>query len=133
MLSSNPVASRPSRREHPTPGERVRAARTRENLTQQELAVRAKKHINTIANLEDDSMGPRVTARGWQTVVAVAKALGTTPEELGYRRKHRVRARELTAEQRDVVEDILSLPKDELTAIREILRQFEARRRKGTR
>lgn len=133
MLSSNPVASRPSRREHPTPGQRVRAARIRANLTQQELADRTRKHVNTIANLEDDDLGPRVTARGWETVSAVATALGTTPEALGYRRKHRVRARELTVEQRDVIEDILSLPKEELAAIREILRQFEAKRGKGGR
>lgn len=133
MLSSNAVASRSSRRDQPTPGERVRVARIRANLTQQELAARARKHVNTIANLEDDAMGPRVTARGWQTVSAVAKVLRTTPEALGYRRKHRVRARELTAEQRDIIEDILSLPKEDLAAIREILRQFEANRGKAGR
>lgn len=133
MLSSIAVASRPSRRAHPTPGERVRAARIRANLTQQELADRTGKHVNTIAKLEDDAMGPRVTARGWETVSVVASVLGTTPELLGYRRKHRVRARELTAEQRDIIENILSLPKEELAAIREMLRHFEASRGKGGR
>lgn len=133
MLSSNTVPSRPSRREHPTPGDRVRAARIRANLTQQDLAARSGKHVNTVANLEDDVLGPRVTARGWETVSAIAEVLGTTPAALGYRRKHRVRARELTAEQRDIIEDILSLPKEDLAAIREILRQFEANHGRGGR
>lgn len=125
MLSSLLVAPPSSPRESPTPGGRARAARIRAGLTQQELADRTGKHVNTIAKLEDDAIGPRVTARGWETVVAVAEVLGTTAEALGYRRKHRVRARELTAEQREVIEEILSLPKEDLARIREMLRRFE--------
>lgn len=103
----------------------MRAARLRANLTQEDLAALARKHVNTIANLEDDTTPARLTARGWQTVSDVAKTLATTPEALGYRLKRRVRARELTAEQREVLEEILALPADDFAKVREILRHLE--------
>lgn len=105
----------------------MRAARLRAELTQEELAARADKHVNTIANLEDDTTPARLTARGWQTVADVARALKTTPEALGYRRRRRVEAKALTPEQREVIEDILALPKEDLAAVREMLREIEAR------
>ena len=131
MLSSNSVPSR-QRRHRPatTPGKRVRDARLRAGLTQEELAARAKKHVNTIANLEDDTTPARLTARGWATVSDVAKALETTPETLGYRLKRRVRARELTADQREVIEDILALSKSDLAEVREILQQYETTKKR---
>jgi transcriptional regulator with XRE-family HTH domain len=110
----------------------VRAARLRADLTQEELASRADKHVNTIANLEDDTTPPRLTARGWRTVEDVARALRTTPEALGYRLRRRVQTNTLTSEQREVIEDILGLPKEELEAVRHMLRTIEARRGKGS-
>ena len=133
MLSSTTVASRSSRRAQATPGQRVRAARLRADLTQEEVALRAGKHVNTIANLEDDTTPARLTARGWRTVSDVAAALETTPDALGYSLKRRVRARELTTEQREVIEDILALPTEDLSAVREMLRRLEQTRGKGRR
>lgn len=134
MLSSSPVASRTSRRrEGRTPAERVRAARLRANLTQQELADLADKHVNTIANLEDGTTPARLTARGWRTVEDVARVLNTTGEALGYRLKRPVRTDTLTPEQREVVEEILALPDDDLQAVRRMLREIEAKREKGRR
>ena len=134
MLSSSPVASRSSRkRSVVTPGQRVRAERLRAGLTQEELAARADKHVNTIANLEDDTTPARLTARGWRTVEDVAKALGCTAQALGYRLKRRVESKKLTVEQREVIEDILALPHEDLRAVREMLRAIEAKREKGRR
>lgn len=131
MLSSNSVPSRQRGRRHATtPGERVRDARLRAGLTQEELAARAKKHVNTIANLEDNTTPVRLTARGWETVSDVAKALETTPETFGYRLKRRVRAKELTADQREVIDDILALSKSDLAEVREILRRYEATKKR---
>lgn len=134
MQPTNAVASRSARkRETATPGQRVRAARLLASLTQEQLAERAKKHVNTIANLEDDTTPARLTARGWQTIEDVARVLKTTPQALGYRRKHRVQTKTLTSEQREVIEDILALPKEDLQAVREMLRSIEAKREKASR
>lgn len=134
MLSSGVVAARQTRkRSDLTPGQRVRAARLRATLTQEELADRAGKHVNTIANLEDDKSPPRLTARGWATVQDVARALTTTPEALGYRLRRRMQPKTLSSEQREVIEDILALPKADLEAVREMLQTIEARRGKGRR
>lgn len=132
MLSSSAVAARSSRkRPAATPGQRVREERLRANLTQEELAARAEKHVNTIANLEDDTTPARLTARGWRTVEDVARVLKTTPQSLGYRLKRRVEPRTLTLEQREVIEDILALPKEDLAAVRQMLREIESKRGKG--
>lgn len=134
MLSSSPVASRSrGKREGRTPAERVRAARLRANLTQQELADRADKHVNTIANLEDGTTPVLLTARGWRTVEDVARVLNTTGEALGYRLKRPVRTGTLTPEQREVIEEILALPSDDFEAVRRMLREIEAKRQKGRR
>lgn len=109
----------------------MRAARLRANLTQEDLAARAGKHVNTIAHLEDDSTPTRLTARGWQTVQDVARALRTSAEALGYRLRRRVQPNTLTAEQREVIEDILGLSKADFAALREMLRTIEEKRRKG--
>ena len=130
MLSSASVASSRSREE--TPGERVRKARVRKSLTQQELADLAGVHVNTIANLEDGTTRERPTKRGFATVEKVAAALGTTPQNLGYRKRQtnaRARLSEMSAEQRAIVEEILGLPSDGLEKVREALAAIERRRK----
>jgi transcriptional regulator with XRE-family HTH domain len=118
----------------PTPAQRLRELRTRLHLTQEQVATRAGRHVNTIANLEDDAAPDRLTTRAWKTVAAVAQVLNTTPEDLGYREKRAVRPRTLTPEQRDVIAEIVALPTDDLKVVRDALRSIEQRRgKKGKR
>lgn len=109
-----------------TPGERVQQERLRAGFTQQELAHLAGCTRNTIANVEGNK------TRSRRTVVAVAQALNTTPEALGYRFRAPLRARNLTAQQREFVEEVLGLPPEEqerVFAVVAAMRRQRVRRR----
>ena len=58
-------------------GERLKAARTRRLLTQDELAERASVSQSTIANIERDNAEPQ-----FRTIRKLAKALDIEPTEL---------------------------------------------------
>ena len=58
-------------------GERLKAARTRRLLTQDELAERAGVSQSTIANIERDNAEPQ-----FRTIRKLAKALDIEPTEL---------------------------------------------------
>ena len=60
----------------PTFGERLRAMRTARGLTLAELANRAGMHLQGVANIESGRR-PNPT---WETVVALSKALGVSPD-----------------------------------------------------
>lgn len=127
MLSFISVAADSEKRRMgaPTPGERVRAARLRRSLTRETLAAEAGKHVNTIANMEDDKTPPALTARGWRTVSDVATVLKTTPEALGYRLKRFVRNKRVSERQREVIDEILALSPADLERVHRILRELD--------
>jgi transcriptional regulator with XRE-family HTH domain len=58
-------------------GEKLKAARTRRLLTQDELAERASVSQSTIANIERDNAEPQ-----FRTIRKLAKALDIEPTEL---------------------------------------------------
>ena len=58
-------------------GEKLKAARTRQLLTQDELAERAGVSQSTIANIERDNAEPQ-----FRTIRKLAKALDIEPTEL---------------------------------------------------
>jgi transcriptional regulator with XRE-family HTH domain len=93
-------------------------------MTQEALAQKIGKHVTTVRNLE----GNRSASR--RTVEAVALALDVTPESLGFHFRKPLRPRDLSEEQREVVERVLSLPTEELARIRSVLQAVEADRRK---
>jgi transcriptional regulator with XRE-family HTH domain len=127
MLNSGQVPSDKRQAPSPSPGELVQRARNRAGLTQEDLAERIGKHVTTIRNLEGD----RHFSRG--TVEAVARVLATTPEALGFRFRKPLRASELTPAQRDLVDELLSLPENEQAKVRQVLSALLAERRRGSR
>jgi transcriptional regulator with XRE-family HTH domain len=66
------------RKEYVTLGEHVRAARRARGWTREELAVRARVSVSTVGRIERGDHQPRAAI-----VIAIALALGLTPEELG--------------------------------------------------
>lgn len=105
-----------------TPGQRVARERNRKGWTQEELAAAAGCTATTISNLERD------LRKGRATVEAVAAALETTPEALGFRIRKPLRANQLNARQRELIDELLSLPEDEQTAVRKLLAEMRATR-----
>lgn len=108
-----------------TPGERVQQERVRAGFTQQELADRAGCTRNTIANVEGNK------TRSRRTIQAVAQALNTTPEALGYRFKSPLRARDLTSQQREFIEEVLGLSPEEQERVFEVVSAMRRGRRRG--
>lgn len=94
----------------------------RRGLTQEELAARVGRHVTTISNLEGDRFSSR------STVEAVARELKTTPEALGFRFRRPLKPSDLTAEQRDLLDELLALPPDEYAAVRDVLAKLRERK-----
>jgi transcriptional regulator with XRE-family HTH domain len=93
-------------------------------MTQEELADRIGRHVTTIRNVEGDRSSSR------STVDAVAAVLGTTAEALGFHFRRAIRPNELTAAQREIVEELLALSAEDQEAVRAML---QALRRKAPR
>lgn len=110
------------------PGQRLRAERLRQELTQEQLADKSGKHVNTIKHIEADQKRRTLTARGWQTVSDVAAVLGRTPEFFGYRLKRLVSHKPVTGKQREVIEAVLALPENDLSRVHQLLREWERSR-----
>jgi transcriptional regulator with XRE-family HTH domain len=106
-------------------GERVQQERVRAGFTQQELADLAGCTRNTIANVEGNK------TRSRRTIEAVAHALSTTPEALGYRFRSALRTRDLTSQQRDFVEEVLALSPEEQERVFEVVSEMRRRRKRG--
>jgi hypothetical protein len=60
-------------------------------------------------------------------VVRVAEALGMTPADLGLRVREPLRGKKLTTSERELVEELLSLPPDEQEVVREALAALRSR------
>ncbi len=117
MLSSSAVSPEQDGVNVPrvSPGERVQQERVRAGFTQQELADRAGCTRNTIANVEGNK------TRSRRTIQAVADALNTTPEALGYQFRSPLRTRDLTSQQRHFIEELLGLTPEEQERVFEVV------------
>jgi transcriptional regulator with XRE-family HTH domain len=114
--------------------------RTR-GLTQQNVAELCGMHRNSILNIENGKTR-EITE---ENAVALSNVLGIRPEELGLHIRRptvekapSLRFRELSAEQRQLVDELLSLPLEDLSLVREAVadlrkRRSKRRRRKGGR
>jgi len=98
----------------------LRALRIRQGLSQAELAERAGMHRNSIRKIEDGTTH-EVTA---ENAEALAAALKTKASQLGVRvrasaeQAHSIRIRRLTAEQRQIVAELLTLPPEDYGLLR---------------
>jgi len=108
----------------------LRTIRIQRGLTQAELAHLAGMHRNSIRKAEDGTTH-EVTARNAK---ALAKALRTSVADLGLRVRSEVEARSvrfrrLSLEQRQLVDELLSLPVEDYAFIRGALERLRRRRR----
>lgn len=105
--------------------------RIKRNLTQQEVADLAGMHRNSIVKLENGTT-KEVTS---ENATALAKVLKTSIAGLGLRVRaateaRSVRFRRLTAEQRQIVDELLSLPPEEFGIIRGAIERLRQKRKK---
>jgi transcriptional regulator with XRE-family HTH domain len=117
------------RRAASEPESRLRKMRTHRGLTQTELARRAGMHRNTVARLENGTTR-EITP---ENATALAAVLKTPAAELGLRLRASgeapsIRFRRLSAEQRQIVDELLSLPPEDYALIRGAIDRL---RRKG--
>jgi transcriptional regulator with XRE-family HTH domain len=109
----------------------LRIIRIQRGFTQAELGRRAGMHRNSIRKAEDGTT-QEVTA---QNATALAKVLKTPVSDLGLRVRaateaRSVRFRKLSPEQRQLVDELLSLPVEDYPFIREALERLRRRRTK---
>lgn len=122
VLSSRPMASA---RLGENSGDLIRRLRVKRGLTQRDLAsqlgitVRALRHLET---------GQTRRLRG-KTADLLLVALDATPEDLGIGASSKSDRKNLTAAQQAIVDDILSLPSEDVEVIREAMRLLAAKRR----
>lgn len=132
-VSSSASDKAPGRRSKDTAADRespVRTARLGRGLTQQELADRAGMHRNSIMKLESGRT-KEVTA---ENATALAKVLKTSVADLGLRVRaateaRSIRIRKLSAEQRQIVDELLSLPPEDFGAIRGAIARLKRRKK----
>ena len=140
VLSSATVARAKKRDEKSSPPpSRLRELRIRAGFTQAELAERAGLHRNSIKNIEHGATR-EVTP---ENAEALAQALETTVDDLGVRVKSAgpppsIRMRQLTADQRALIDELLNLPPEDFDFVRdaiELLRRNRERtaKRRGPR
>jgi len=116
------------------PQSQLRTIRIKRGLTQMELAGRAGMHRNSIRKLENGTTR-EVTAR---TANALAAALKTSVPDLGLRVRAvtvapSIRFRRLTPEQRQILDELLSLPPEDYAVIRDALERLRKKRPKKPR
>lgn len=135
MAVSPPTSERiASKRPKPAvaePQSPVRTARVERNLTQQEVADLAGLHRNSIVKLENGTT-KEVTS---DNAIALARVLKTSIADLGLRVRaateaRSVRFRRLTPEQRQIVDELLSLPPEDFGVIRGAIERLRLKRKK---
>ena len=120
-----------------TGGSQLRKLREERELSQEQLAELAGMHRNSIIKLEK-GVSREMSS---EHATALAAALRVRPADLGITIRsgiapRSVRFRQLTLEQRQLVDELLSLPPEHYTKIRaamEHLRQANARKRRRRR
>lgn len=109
-----------------------RAARIRRGLTQAQVAARARVHVNTIRKIEN-GVTREVTK---QNAAQLSRALKASIEELGLKIRQPVppsiRLRQLSVEERQLLDEILALPAAGLEAVREVVRVIREKQVEGT-
>lgn len=113
------------------PQSRLRTVRIQRLLTQTELAKRAGMHRNSIRKLENGETR-EVTS---ENASAIAKVLKTTVADLGLRVRstseaRSIRIRRLSPEQRQIVDELLSLPPEDYGLIRDAIERHRRKRTK---
>jgi transcriptional regulator with XRE-family HTH domain len=109
----------------------LRRLRLQRGLTQARLAELSGVHRNTIVKLENGTTR-EVTSDKAAAIAAVLKA---TPDELAFSIRpagaaRSIRIRRLTAEQRALVAELLSLPPDDYPFVREAIEKLRLERGK---
>jgi transcriptional regulator with XRE-family HTH domain len=109
----------------------LRDLRLQRGLTQAELAMQCDMHRNSIGKLEKGTT-KEITAENASALAAVLK---TSVSHLGLRVRvaaeaRSIRIRRLTAEQRQIVDDLLSLPPEDYVLIRGAIEQLRIGRTK---
>jgi transcriptional regulator with XRE-family HTH domain len=112
----------------------LRIIRIKRGLTQMELAQRAGMHRNSIRKLENGTTR-EVTS---ENASALAAALKTTVSDLGLRVRamteaRSIRIRRLSPEQRQIVDELLSLPPEDYVFIRGAIERLRKKRVKKSR
>ena len=110
---------------------RLRELREEKDFTQEELAERAGMHRNSIYNLEK-GISREITA---ENATALASALRVRPHDLGLAIRtegvpRSVGFRRLTPEQRQLIDELMSLSPREYEVIREALDRLRAKKRR---
>jgi len=113
------------------PQSHFRTVRIQRGLSQVDVARLAGMHRNSISKLENGTT-KEVTA---ENADALAKVLKTSISKLGLRVRaaaepRSIRIRQLTAEQRQIVDDLLSLPPEDYALIRDAIESLRGKRKK---
>jgi transcriptional regulator with XRE-family HTH domain len=107
----------------------LRALRVARGMTQQELADASEMHRNSIRNIEKG----RTKEISAEHASALCAALGAHPHELGVyvraetKPRPSLRLRQLTIEQRMIVQEILALPPEDFAVLRSALTALRRR------
>jgi len=125
--SSSSAGTDKNAKQKPVPADGLRRTRIRRGLTQSQLAELVGIHRNSVQNLERGitrKVAPVLAA-------ALAKALDATVEELELRIRPAapasIRMRQLTPEQRTVVEELLALAPEDFEFIRKTIGNLRER------
>jgi len=113
----------------PEPQSRLRTVRIKRGLTQIDLARLAGMHRNSIRKLEN-GMTQEITP---DNARALAAALRTTIADLGLRVRatteaRSIRIRRLSSEQRQIIDELLSLPPEDYGIIRGAIDRLRKKR-----
>lgn len=122
VLSSRPMASA---RLGENSGDLIRRLRVKRGLTQRDLAEQLDITVRALRDLET---GRTRRMRG-KTADLLIAALETTAERLDIGVTVKPDQRKLTAKQQAIVNDILSLPSEDVDVLREAMRLLAEKRR----
>jgi transcriptional regulator with XRE-family HTH domain len=109
----------------------LKAIRITRGLTQKQVADLCGMHRNSILNIENGKTREITEANA----VALSKVLRIRTEELGLHIRRTavetapsIRFRQLSAEQRQLVDELLSLPAEDFSLVREAIAELRKRR-----
>lgn len=137
-VTSSTRKSRASAAEGGSVGHRslsLKEIRQKRGLTQEQVAEQCDMHRNSIMNIENGKTR-EITE---ENATALSKVLGIRTEDLGLRIRRKateapsIRFRELSPEQRQLVDELLALPAEDFSLIRDAIADLRARRSKGKR